>query len=138
MINLQVKAEVKPLIQRLEEAFEEAKKETREALNTCAAMVRDKARILCPVDTGSLKKSIRIGRRESNGPLYSISVSAGDAGVFNPKTGKIVNYAKFVEYGTSRIKAQPFLRLALALARPLILAIIRNAWRKALEKEAHA
>lgn len=137
MINLEAKAEVKPLIQRLHETCEETKKETTKALHTCATTVRDRAKILCPTDTGNLKRSIRIGRRERNGPIYSIGVSAGDASVINPKTGKIVNYAKFVEYGTSHMKAQPFMRPALALVRPLIAAIIRIAWRKALEKKVH-
>lgn len=62
------------------------------------------AKRLCPVDTGRLRASI----------THSLeSDSRGLVGV----VGTDVHYAPYVEFGTSRMAAQPFLRPALAAAR---------------------
>jgi len=126
MINLEFKAEVQPLAERLKETAETGRKQTAEALQTCAAMIRDQAKILCPVKTGKLQKSIQI-RKETE--ALSVGVSAG---------GGEASYARFVEYGTSRKKAQPFMRAALALAKLLVVKAVGSAWRKALEGEVGA
>jgi len=74
--------------------------------------IRDEAKQKCPVDTGALQKSIRIQTySKPAGVMAKLGVSAGGYTV-NPKTGQTVNYASFVEYGTSRNPAQPFLRPA--------------------------
>ena len=79
------------------------------------------AKAICPVDTGSLMASIRAERR---GPLESALV-AGGGGYMNPKTGKMVDYARQVHDGTSRKPARPFLLQAvqaesLRLAREIL------------------
>jgi len=138
VINLEVKigVDVEPLIRRLDKIGQDGRAETVEQLERIAEMLRDEARILCPVETGSLQQSIKTFKREGLGPgaLCSVGVSAGNAGVINPKTGREVDYARFVEYGTSRMAAKPFLRPALTTVRPQIMTMIREAWRKALEE----
>jgi len=136
MIDLEVKIEleVEPLIRRLDKIGQYGRLETVEQLERIAEMIRDEARILCPVETGSLQRSIQTFQREGSGTLCTVGVSAGNAGVFNPKTGREVDYARFVEYGTSRRAAKPFLRPALAAVRPLIVEMIQEAWRKALNE----
>lgn len=62
------------------------------------------AKRLCPVDTGRLRSSI--GKRLEQRP-------DGPTGVI----GSNVEYAVYVEFGTSRSPAQPFLRPALDAAR---------------------
>lgn len=63
--------------------------------------VQNAARELCPVDTGRLRASIvSVPGRDTIGPYVEV--------------GTNVEYAPFVEYGTSRAPAQPFLRPALA------------------------
>jgi HK97 gp10 family phage protein len=57
---------------------------------------KEKAKQYCPVDSGALRDSIYW--YETNGQIVI------GAGVF---------YAAFVEYGTSRNRAQPFLRPAI-------------------------
>jgi HK97 gp10 family phage protein len=57
----------------------------------------DLAQQLSPVDTGALKASIRL---EPSEPAPVMTVKAG---------GGSVNYASWVEHGTSRSPAQPFL-----------------------------
>lgn len=64
------------------------------------------AKRLCPVDTGRLRSSITHDpdlRRDEQG-LYGV-------------VGTNVEYAPHVEFGTSRMRAQPFLRPALDAAR---------------------
>jgi HK97 gp10 family phage protein len=61
---------------------------------------------LCPVDTGALARSINV---EPHGDTVYVSVGGGD-----------VDYALFVEYGTSRMRAQPFVRPALARRRDVV------------------
>lgn len=56
------------------------------------------AKINCPVDTGRLRNSITHERNDAEGQV---------------QIGSNVEYATFVEYGTSRMKAQPFLEPAI-------------------------
>ena len=79
------------------------------------------AKAICPVDTGALMASIRAERR---GPIESALV-AGGGGYMNPKTGKLVDYARQVHDGTSHKPARPFLLQAvqaesLRLAREIL------------------
>ena len=64
-----------------------------------------KAISLVPVDTGRLKGSIAV---KDLGP-YNFELRAGYT--------NDVDYAQYVEYGTSKMKAQPFLRPAIAYAK---------------------
>lgn len=58
----------------------------------------------CPVDTGRLRSSI--GRQVAVDQLGLVGIVGTD-----------VEYAPYVEYGTSRSPAQPFLRPALGAAQ---------------------
>ena len=80
-----------------------------EALVGLAEHIVEDAKALCPVDTGSLKRSIRYERD----PDGSIIIAAGGGGVINPRTRREVDYAAYVEFGSSRSPAQPFLQPAL-------------------------
>lgn len=65
--------------------------------------VQNEARRLAPVDTGRLRASIiAVDGTDSRGPFV--------------KVGTNVAYAPFVEYGTSKSPAQPYMRPALLLA----------------------
>lgn len=65
-------------------------------LNAAAEAVCKRAKELCPVDTGRLQASISVSQ-DGNGAY----VSAG------------TDYAPYVEFGTSKAAAQPFLVPAL-------------------------
>jgi len=97
-----------------------------EALEEIAEKIRDDAKSLVPVDTCALRKSIRI---EKKGKLQ-VSVVAGDGGIINPRTGREVNYAGYVEFGTSRMSPQPYMQPALEKNREEILKTVK---RKVLE-----
>lgn len=65
-----------------------------------------------PVDTGALRRSIRLSLE--NGNLKAVV-----------KTN--VHYAKFVEYGTIRQKAQPYMRPSLRVQKAKFVRDIKNA-----------
>ena len=111
---------------KLSNLDEKLKRALEEALEEIAEKIRDDAKDLAPVDTGSLRKSIRV---EKEGELQ-VSVIAGDSGVINPRTGREVDYAGFVEFGTSRMSPQPYMQPALKKNRDEILNIVK---RKILE-----
>ena len=67
------------------------------ALEEIGLLAENYAARKCPVDTGNLRGSI------------AYEVDAGDNAVY---IGTNVEYAPYVELGTSRQKAQPFLRPA--------------------------
>lgn len=65
--------------------------------------VQNRARELCPVDTGTLRRSIRMTRTGTrDAPEVTITART--------------DYAAHVEYGTRHQRAQPYLRPALAEA----------------------
>ena len=115
--------ELEDKLSRLDEKLKCA---LEEALEEIAEKIRDDAKSFAPVDTGALRKSIRV---EKKGELQ-FSVVAGDGGVINPRTGREVDYAGFVEFGTSRMSPQPYMQPALEKNRDEILNIVK---RKVLE-----
>ncbi len=68
----------------------------RDKLTQSAILVERTAKQMCPVDTGTLKRSItrRIERRRA-------------------LVGSNIEYAPYVEMGTSKMSARPYLRPAL-------------------------
>jgi len=90
------------------------------AVREVAESIRDDAKEWVRVDTGSLRKSIRVQNRRLSGGFHTIGVSAGGY-VTNPKTGRKVDYALYVEAD------YPFLRPAvMAHAMDLVAAM---KWR---------
>ena len=70
----------------------------------------------CPVDTGDLRSTCRkkSGREPTQAATFHVVLVAG--GMRGRAAGKLVDYAGFVEHGTSRQRPQPFLRPALRYA----------------------
>ena len=73
-----------------------------------AAKVEDVAKRFCPVKTGRLRASIGFHVIDWNQVLVSTGI--------NP-TSKPTNYASYVEYGTSIMAAQPYMRPAIEVAK---------------------
>lgn len=79
----------------------------QQGLVDCGEFLREKAREYCPVDTGALQESIDykpVGK-------YVVLYAGGDS-LTHAGNDKHVDYAGYVEFGTSRAAAQPFLRPA--------------------------
>lgn len=84
------------------------------------------AQAFCPVDTGALMGSIRA---EPRGP-HAVALVAGGAQYVNPRTGRPVDYARFVHDGTSRTPARPFLLQAVLSER---LRFVREVLERTAE-----
>lgn len=67
----------------------------------------------CPVDTGALLGSVRWEIRDP----HEAALIAGSLGYINPRTGRPVDYARYVHDGTSRMPARPFLLQAVIQER---------------------
>ena len=85
--------------------------ETEDALVRTGLQVQSKARSLCPVDTGRLRSSI-------------IMTKGRDGAGFYVEIGTNVEYAAHVEFGTSRMRARPFLLPAIAVASGFMRAAV--------------
>lgn len=83
-----------------------------DALLESAELGKERAKSLVPIDTAALQRSIRIERIAK--PARNIIRTGIRAGGFirNPRTNRLVDYAIYVEFGTSRQRPQPFLRPA--------------------------
>lgn len=97
-------------------------------------VVEGQAKVLCPVDKGRLRGSITTQAdtgqgTATEGPATSsdqISAPRQDGEVL---VGTAVEYGPYVEFGTVRSNAQPFLRPALDLARGRTLTIVTKNGR---------
>ena len=114
------------LVRALERTIPKQIKQVIEiALIKTGSQARDRAKRLVTVDTGALRRSIRLEVRRREGKTHFIGIGAGGF-VRNPRTGRLVDYAAFVEFGTSRQRPQPFLRPAMRWAQNNRLK--RNIW----------
>lgn len=73
--------------------------------------VAEVMRGLSPVDEGDMRSTIRVGRPSGRAAQSKIRVTVG--GMKGRVTGKPVGYTHFVERGTSKMAAEPFMRPAL-------------------------
>lgn len=96
-----------------------------EVLLKQAHLIVGLAQINCPVETGSLRDSIRVERGGVGLRWREVRVRAGGY-ITNPDTGKIVDYAKFQEFGTKYISAQYYLTRAVEAVQPTIAAMIKS------------
>ena len=88
----------------LDEVLEALDAAVSEGLDAIGDRAQGYAQNLTPVDTGNLRASIKHEREDEHTEVI---------GAFNDSAPyKKVDYAKFVELGTSRMRAQPFLRPA--------------------------
>jgi HK97 gp10 family phage protein len=101
-----------------------------EALVELAEQIVEDARASCPVDTSSLRRSIRYERDPDGG----VVIAAGGGGVVNPRTRREVDYAAYVEFGTSRSPAQPFLQPALEKNLPNLEPLLSGKIEEAVRE----
>lgn len=76
--------------------------------HTLGPRIQGNARRTVPVDTGDLKRSIVVQVQTGDKPVLQVGVDEDVAGV---------DYGRYVEEGTSRAPAQPYLRPAAYQAR---------------------
>lgn len=83
-----------------------AKQLSNTKLKRIARAIRDESKRLVPVDTGALKKSIAVVEYADKEGVVSIETQTG--------------YGGYVEEGTSKMRAQPFMRPAAETVRGFI------------------
>lgn len=123
------------------ESKEEIKSRTLKALTMCGMVIERAAKQLAPADTGLLRNSITwalAGKKpaaksyKANKPKNGViqtgeySGTAPDDDELSVYVGTNVEYAPYVELGTSKQEAQPFLKPAAADSK--------NALKQCFEK----
>ena len=137
----------KEMAERLKQLGPKVARNTlRRAVSAAAAQVRNQARENAPVDSGTLKRAIAIKREKDKqgGPFaatYSVFVRQaknGSAGQKNVTAyGKFdAYYARWIEFGTSKMPAQPFLAPAFDSVKEEALKTIGEKIDEGIQKAA--
>jgi HK97 gp10 family phage protein len=100
--EIQVKG-LKETVRKLQQLGADGK-DLKAAMNRIGTKTVTRARTYAPVSTGALLGSLRAGAAKT-----TVTIRSGSARV---------KYAKFVEFGTARMAAKPFMRLASAETAP--------------------
>ena len=109
---------LKELEKKMKQLSDVSRKDAKqEALYAGSVLVQGDASSRAPVDTGNLRSSI------------DFEVSSDNAEIFTP-----VQYAAHIEYGTSNMAAQPFLRPAIDGSKNNIIKIFSDVYAKHLKK----
>lgn len=87
------------------------------ALSSIGDIVVDRAKSKAPVDTGKLQDSIRKDMLRDDYVIISANT----------------DYAQYVEYGTSKQAAQPYMRPAVTENSDVLVSTIRNILASALK-----
>lgn len=107
----------KQLVAKVKNIEKTATNELEQALINSALIVERAAKIKVPVDTGRLRQSLTHNLKPDPVNPYV-------------EVGTNVEYAKHVEFGTSRQAAKPFLEPALIENKRAILKQLANAFKR--------
>jgi HK97 gp10 family phage protein len=107
------------------------KKIMRGALREAAKVVAAEARARVPVETGTLRDSIKVRALKGKRGSVGASVESGE-GQFKDESF----YGAFIEFGTRNAPAKPFLRPAAKSKQPACVAVVAEAIRTRIDAEA--
>lgn len=129
-----------------------AKNALRGAVNAGATVIRKEAAMLAPVRTGRMKRAVyQKWIREQSGPTqatYYVAVRAGKQYRAITKRRRVKGqtvvvtsnqdafYWKFVEFGTSKMSARPFLRPAFEVRKSEAVERIKSYLAERIVSEA--
>jgi len=100
----------KIVLDRLPELQGQMRQRAGQAIRKAALDIEARAKAIVPVDTGNLKNSIQAQKEKE----------------FTWIVGTHVEYAPYVEYGTYKMAARPYLGPAAEEVRPQLLAAIER------------
>ena len=113
------------------------------ALSKGAAIIRDEARQIAPRDTGEMARDIMIkkARTERGSSLltFQVFVRTGKKSRLAGKKRNVSRdsfYWRFVEFGTAKMAAKPFMRPAFERMKVQAVEAIRDSLADNIEKEA--
>jgi len=118
------------------------RKHLRAATSKGAAVIKKKARELAPVDTGEMRKDIQQKREKTAGDhiaSYSVYTRSGKRSRLSGKARNVDKdsfYWKFVEFGTAKMEAQPFMEPAYQSEKENAVDEIGGELDKRIQKEA--
>ena len=115
-IKLEVKG-VKETLAQIDLRNKKVRQAVQEQVNKSALNIQREAKKRCPVDTGALRNSITVD-------FY---------GIMSAEIGPHMPYAPYVEYGTRKMRAQPFLFPAFEEERPKFEEELARAIKGAVE-----
>lgn len=108
--------------------------ELKRGLMKGALVVRDEAKDLVPVVTGRLKSAIFAAYGDPNKADVLVGVNTRIA--VDPAHPKSGTYAGIVEFGDDERAPKPYMRPAIAAARPTVARIVKEELAGAIEKLA--
>lgn len=119
-----------------------ARKHLRGSTAKGATVIRNEARILAPKDTGEMTKDIQVKRERTEGDhvaSFSVYVRVGKQSRLAGRARDVDKdsfYWRFVELGTAKMPAQPFLRPAFEGKKEGAVDAIGQELDKRIQKEA--
>ncbi len=117
-----------------------ARNALRSAVNAGATQIRKQARLNAPVDSGLLKKNIyQKQSRSASGPerqTVIVGVRSGKARNKDGSKKELPYYWRFMEFGTSKMPAAPFLRPAFDTQKDAAIKAIADKLDERIQKYA--
>lgn len=117
-----------------------AKNALRAAVNAGASEIKKQVRKNAPMDTGLLKKNIFQKQiREASGPYqqtFAVGVRQGRAKNKDGSKKELPFYWRFMEFGTSKLPARPFLRPAFETKKEAAVKAIADKLDERIQKYA--
>lgn len=121
-----------------------AKNTLRRAVSAGATIIKTDARTRAPVDTGEMRKDIlvkreRDGRGDNLAVTYSVFVRSGKKSRLAGRARNVQRdsfYWRFVEFGTSKMAARPFMRSAFAAQKEEAVKVIGEKLDEGIQKAA--
>ncbi len=129
-------------LEALQKAMVELPKELhkgplRSAVSAGAGVVQKQAKANAPSDTGTLKKSIyRTRSKAGSNSTQETAIVGVRFGRKYRKRGQDAFHFLFLEFGTSKMSARPFLRPAFEGTKQKQIDIMKSRLAKAIEKAA--
>lgn len=96
MANIKIEIETDKFVANLQKLSKQIQQAVKKEFVWAGVETQNRARVNCPVDTGTLRNSITYEQK----------------GDFDIIVGAYTDYASFVEYGTRKMSAQPYLNPA--------------------------
>jgi HK97 gp10 family phage protein len=129
------------------------KRPLRAAVSAAAKVIQDEAKRRAPIDTGNLRKAVyRTRSRSGSGAgqeTFLVAVKKGKAEYANTARNRRLNrvgkkyqtqgeayYWRFLEFGTAKMAAKPFLRPAFENKKQMAVDVLKQKLGDAITKTA--
>jgi HK97 gp10 family phage protein len=113
---------IENLIAEVEKLGAKGNRIENKALREAGDIVKEAIKVEVPIRTGTLKRSIETSRVKTKDGIKHVEVGPGKDGY----------YGKFVEFGTVKMKAKPFMAPGYEKSKDKALAVIEAELKKGL------